>query len=270
MSKGFIYRPPLENEWIQGSGRASKKFGATPLMLNGHGWRKYLPKSEKQRKNNLETMACTIFASLTGYEMLANRLGYKDFPQNCSERFSGVLADISLQGAVPHDSLEAIRIWGVIPESVLPFSENIHDWLEFYSPDPMSEDLIKLAEGLLRKYEFGHEYVMGGPEELKNALSRGPVCASVNAWNKEGVFYVKRGPDNHWILIVDYKDGEYWEIEDQYLPFTKKVSWDTKFETKKLLFLKKNESGRTPQEKNYLFFLIGRALNLLKKLWEKS
>lgn len=261
---GFKFEPTGPDQWHIGEGKATERFGARPLMLNGHGWGKYLPKSERQSNPRLETMACTIYASLTALETLANRLGYKDFPQNCSERFSAILAGISTDGNPPHTSCEAIRKWGVIIEKILPFSQEIYDWAQYYSPVPMDENFIRLGQNILKKYVIGHEYVFNGSSGMKpkadrliEALARGTVCVSVHAWKeKNGLYYKDKGDyDNHWVMLADYKEGDYWIIQDTYSPFQKRVAWDTDFQTAKLFFLKKNATGKTPNEIDYFDWL---------------
>lgn len=273
MTHGFKFEPTAKDNWIRGSGKATKKFGARPLVFNGHGWGGYLPKSEKQsREFKFESMACTVYGSLNALETLANRLGYDDFPKNCAERFSAIMAEVTPEGNSPHKSLEAIRNFGVIQDSVLPFTDDIESWDEYYSPNPMTYEYIKLAESILRKFEIGHEYLFNGsdgrdrPTLLIDGLTRGTVCISVDAWNKKGDMYVKKGDDNHWVMLVDYKDGEYWEVEDSYNPFTKKIPWDTDFQTAKVLFLQRNATGKLPREKSIIIQLIRQLIPLLREL----
>lgn len=270
---GFKFKPTEEGEWHVGSGLARERFGGIQeLMPNGHGWKKYVPEGEKQN-NGLETMACTIFGSLNALETLANYHGMKDFPKDCSERFSAILAKITPTGADPQTSCEAIRRWGVIPEGVLPFNEDIKTWPNFYHPDPMEEAFIKLGQDLLKKYVIGHEYVFNGgtgitpkADRLISALSRGTVCVSVCAWKERNGLYYKNPQDydNHWVHLVDYKMGDYWVIRDSYSPFTKKIEWDTNFQTAKLYFLSANESGRTPNQGDFIIKLLMEIIRLLK------
>lgn len=108
-------------------------------------------------------------------------------------------------------------------------------------------------------------------ELLKQALSRGTVAVSVNAWNLEGGYYVKRGEDNHWVQLVDYEEGKWWLIYDHYEPVLKKVAWDTDFYSAKLYFLTKNPSGMPPHWLQYILWLLsrGRAKEVLALLLKK-
>jgi len=269
---GFKFKPSEEGEWHLGSGLATERFGATTLNPGGQ-WDKWVPKAEKQRRR-LETQGCTIYHSLNAWETLANFYGYKDFPPNCSERYNGVLANIGPDGQDPHTSCEAIRNFGVIPEATLPFSEDIYDWAQFYSPKPMDEDYVKLGQSVIRRYELGHEYVFNGgigvtskAHLLMKALERGTVCVSVHAWKqKNGIYYKDEGDfDNHWTHVVGYKEGKYWLIRDSYEPFEKKVAWDTNFQSAKLYFMKPNYDGILPSERNTLIYLIKKLISALTK-----
>lgn len=244
-SHGFLYEPTASEHWQFGQGKAGARFGATALMPNGHGWQAYQPVPELQNRQNFETMACTVFGSLNAWETLAKFLGFNDFPSNCSDRFNAILANITPQGGSPHGSAESIRKYGVIPEEVLPFSDNIHDWAEYYSPYPMDPAMITLGKTITNKFTLGHEYLFNGiaydkKTLLKKGLERGPVCVSMYAWklDNKGFYYKDSNDmDQHWIQLIDYEEGKYWLIFDQYAPFLKRIEWDTDFMTAKVYFL---------------------------------
>lgn len=264
MHYGFIPEETQKDHWQLGSGKASKKFGAAPLMPNGHGWQKYLPKKEIQKRGPLETMACTIFGTANAYETLAAFHGFDDFPRDLAERYNAVLAKITPQGGSPHQSCETFRIFGALPEHVLPFSEDIRSWEHFYFPNPMDEDFVREAQQLLTRFVLGHEWIYNGRASdkkalLKQALSRGTVCVSVNAWTLENGKYVKRGDDNHWLMLVDYVEGDHWLVYDHYEPTLKKVAWDTDFYCAKLFFLSRNATGLPPHWFDYLLWLVGKG-----------
>lgn len=256
---GFTFEPhdPAVDWWF-GSGKATQRFGASALMKGGHGWGRYLPSGEKQARGNLETMACTIYHSLDAWETLAQFLGFSDFPKNCSERFSAIIAEISSTGGSPQRSCEAIRRFGVIREDDLPFDATIQTWADYYSPNPMTQKLLDLGKQMLSKFVFGHEYIFNGPMPLAQkqanliaALERGTVCVSMYAWRQRGSRYYKlpNDRDQHWIQLVDFKEGEYWIIRDSYTPFDKRIEWDTDFESAKLYFLDRRTDVMNPLQK---------------------
>lgn len=264
---GFVYKPTTKKQWVSGSKKATVRFGAVPLMPGGHGWGAYRPADELQNKNGVESYACTVFGSLKTWITLSNYLGY-DLPKDCAERFSAIMAGIVPPGANPHDVCESIRTWGVVNQEALPFDDSIHSTTDFYHPNPMDEGIVAEAKKIVQKYEFGHEYIfndppvgsrtMGKPALLKAALERGTVCISVYAWKFNGQYYYKDfgDTDEHWVHLLDYQEGEFWLIEDQYQPFLKRVAWDTDFQTAEVYFLQPNVSGIAPNDRSLLSSLL--------------
>lgn len=263
--KGFIPEETRPDHWTLGSGIARKKLGAG-LINDRADWSKWLPKKEIQKRGNLETMACTIFGTANCFETLANFHGFNDFPKDLAERYNGVLAQITPNGGSPHKACETFRLFGGLPEDLLPFSEDIRSWEYFYAPNPMDEDFVREGQNLLTKFVMGHEWVFNGNKTLaekqhllKQALKRGTVAVSVYAWSKEGDYYVKRGPDNHWLQLVGYKEGKYWIVNDHYEPTEKRLAWDTDFYCAKLYFLSRNKTGIPPHWFEYAVWLVSKG-----------
>jgi len=278
MHKGYVYKPTTPKQWVHGSKKATARFGAIPLMPGGHGWDAYIPSFESQNINNVESYACTVYGALKAWITLANKLGY-DIPDNCSERFNAIVAGIVPPGANPHDVAESMRTVGMIENKYLPFDKKIKSTEAFYQPKPMPEELIAEAKKLVQKYEFGHETVFNDPQyglrtlnkpaKLKEALSRGPVCVSVCAWKEDAQGYFYKDPtdlDQHWTFLVDYVEGEYWLVDDQYAPYEKKIRWETDFQTAEVYFLKENETGIAPADKTYFMKMLQQMAESLKRL----
>lgn len=243
-----------------GSGKARKVFGAQELMKQGHGWKEFLPSEEKQ-KRRFETSFCTAYGTANAYETLARFHGI-ELVDDFAERYNGIIGKITKDGGSPHQVAETFRNFGVISETLLPFTDELKTWEEYASPNPMLEEFITLGQSVLRKYLFGHEWVNIGEEDFTPgkiiaALGRGTVCASVYAWKKgKNGIYEKAGRDGHWAQIVDYVPNEYWLVFDTYEPHLKKYSWDAKFEQSKLYFLTENPSKALPHEIDYLKYLL--------------
>lgn len=268
---GFIYKPTQKHQWVAGSKKATVRFGAVALMPDGHGWGKYKPLEEPQSRR-FETSTCTVFATLKALITLATRYGY-DFPKNCSERFSAIVAKVKPPGANPFDVAESIRTTGVIHESVLPFTDEMYDITQFFHPDPMDEGLVKEANKIVKRLDLGHEYLFNGKATnksklLREGLSRGTVCVSVHAWKqKDGIYYKEAtDKDGHWVQLIDYKEGEYWLISDQYKPYEKKVAWNTDFQTAEVYFMKPNPTGLAPVERSYFSRILARISEALTRM----
>lgn len=275
MIYGLLPEKIEPDHWVLGSGKATERFGPGELMPEGHGWKKYLPKKEMQRKNGVETYACTVFAAHNCWETLANYHGYTDFPHNCSDRFGGIVANVGPEGNPPHVTCEAIRDAGVIPEDMLPFDSTVDSRKKFYSPNPPTRDMTEAGLAMLKKFVFGHEWVINEwsglvpdrPTALIEALGRGTVAVSVRAWHEgtDGLYYKSPGEfDNHFVQLVDYREGKYWLVYDTYERVFKKLTWDYKFQMAKLFFLDRRVPESTIQK--MIRDLYAEIARLLKQL----
>lgn len=241
---GYIKEPQEEDHFVLGSQQLPRVI----LQPTGN-WQEHLPPGEPQSRPDLETCNCTAYNTLSSIEILIRRLfgTQPDF----SERFVGIMAGTRPPGNSPHTACEAIRRYGLIEESLLPFNDSIHSILEYYSPDPMTEELLARGQEWLSFFDFGHEWVWADGSDLptkqsalKEALKYSPVSLSTYAWvwNAQGIYIKAHGlTDNHWTTCVDYKEGEYWLILDSYDPFLKKVAWDTDFTQAKRFHLAKKD-----------------------------
>lgn len=244
------------------------------LLPGGHGWLPYKQVNEHQSHIGLETMNCTNYGTLQALGSLAAFKRFQDFPLNSSERYSGVLTGTSRSGNSPHTVIEIIRkSAGVVPDAVLPFSDNIITWDQYYSPNPMDVPTLTLGASILDKFTIGHEWVFNedGTNDktlrLKNALQYGPVCVSVYAWrvNPDGFFYkLPTDIDQHWVQVLDFKEGEYWLIFDHYDAFEKKLVWDYPFESAKVYYLDRKETQLSKLQQ--LLSLCQQVVPLLQKL----
>jgi len=266
--QGLILNPIIENEhYVLGgfSGVADRPV----LLKGGHGWGKYKPSKEIQKQHGLETMACTNYGTHNCLESLASFHGFNDFPRDCSERYIGVISENTRQGNDPHKVIEKIRQFGAVPEALLPWTPDIDSWDEFYHPNPMDENMVAMGQRLLRKFKISHEWVFNGShvkdkdKKLIEALSRGTVALSVRAWKKKGTYYTKERleQDNHWVQLLDYKEGKYWIVYDQYDPVEKKLTWDYNFFAAKIYYLE-----RLPETSGTLDFFERMWKTLLGKI----
>lgn len=258
---------------IMGSGEITKRLGGVqaPLMPNGHGWGAFVPPEKVQAKDGLETMDCTVFGTLKSLITLAKYWSFTDFPFNCSERYNGIMANTTELGNSPHVVIENIRtLAGVVADAALPWTDDLNTWMKYYSPKPMITSLIAMGQIVIKDFTILHEWVFNGgtpdrPTLLKQALARGTVSASVFAWreNAQGMYYKNDDDaDEHWIQIVDYVEGQYWEISDQYLPFRKKLVWNYEFECAKVYFITK-KSATTNLDLSTVLAIMGMNLKAL-------
>lgn len=263
---GLILALPAFDEWVLGSGLASERFGGEEINPDGD-WSKWTPSDEEQRKYGLETSGCAVFGTLKAWIILAKFHGLVGFPHDLSERYSGVHSGTTRNGTNPHNVGEITRKYaGAVPNAVMPWNEDINTWEEFYDRR-MADSLLPLGKKLLDRYELGHEWVFPfgtsltpteKQERIKKALKRGPVCASVVAWKKNGKLYTKKAgeKDGHWVLVL--KHGE---IHDQYKPFIKRLDKNYDHNAAKVYFLKRKEDT-TPNFWSLIW-------NNFKSLWTR-
>lgn len=242
---GFLPDEIKISDYVLGSLDDTKTLKGKVLVSNGQ-WDKYLVEKEYQRKNYVETSNCTAFGTLNALEILHKMLYNKE--KNWCERYLGIVAGTTSRGNSAHTVAETIRNpYGCIDESNLPFDSSITSLQKYYSPKPMTANLMALGSDWLQEYSFGHQWVFNGwhtikekQKRLTEALTRSPVGISVDAWHKRGDLYVKVNKnDNHWCVCFGYLFGEYWKIYDSYDDTIKKVAWNTNFGFAKSYQLKK-------------------------------
>lgn len=269
---GFIKPQITEDNYIFGSGQLA----GSVLQENGQ-WDDFLPDFEIQRKEGFETMACTCFATLNAIEILFKR--QFNATRNFSERFLGIIAENTENGNDPHKVVEVFRKNGAIEDELLPFSNGIDTWEEYYYPKPMTTDFLVKGQNFLQQYVIGHDWVFNGdikdkPKKIKDALKYSPVCVSVDAWNKKGQYYVKDkgADDNHWTTLYGYVDGKYWKCYDHYDDSYKKLAWDYDFGFAKryTLDVNTNPVKSTDVLNNIVSFIKDSVYSVLRTLFREK
>jgi len=243
MNKGFIAPVIAPEEYIFGGLRAPK------IIINPGGqWDDFVPTIEHQKKNT-ETYNCTAFGTLNAIETLLNR--QYGVQKNYSDRALGIMAGTKPPGNSPQTVAEVARKQGLLEEVYLPFDNDVTTPEAYFSPNPLPTHLEKKAKQWLAVYELYHEWVFTPffkPEEkpsiLMESLAYSPVGVSVDAWHQgsDGK-YIKKGQDNHWTVIIGYKEGEYWKCYDSYDDAVKHLAWDYNFDFGKSYRVVRKEAG---------------------------
>ena len=240
--KQYGFRPSkieIQDYKLGGLSKASREV----LQFNGQ-WTTLLPKDEIQKKRNVETMSCVSFGCENQVTILEKRkFGIET---NYSDRYLAIASDTDENGNEPTVVYETARkIAGFIPEEMLPFSDDIVSFEDYHSPKPLNKKYFDEGRKWLQKYELKHEWVNTDSKSLMQALQYSPLGISVMAWLADGELYYKpkNGIDNHWTLLVGYKEGEYWLIYDSYPDtdgdYIKKLKWDYAFGMAKGISLEK-------------------------------
>lgn len=233
VSQSFIPQPIQEENYVMGA----LAFPTKILMPTGHGWEKYMPTAEAQRRGEIETNCCPAYGTLNAVEALG-RLQYGlSFQNNLSERYLSIMSGMNGYGGWPFEVAEIMRKdCGAVPEVFLPFTDKTDSLKKFFSPNPMSYSLFKIGLSWKKKYDFKHGWVFTGgtvaqkQAKMMEALKYSPLGVSGYAWSLhyDGKYY-KDGPDIHWFNIFDYVEGEYWLAFDSYAPYVKKLDWNYDF-----------------------------------------
>lgn len=211
-----------DKDYVFGSGQLTGK-----VIRPDGDWSAYIPQHEDQRKRDIESSACATFGTINCIEILMEEMGLgKDF--DYSERFIALLSGTTKQGNSPTKVAEAIRKYGLIPQSMMPFDDSIKSWEDFMSWKGVDKDKC-LAAGRqwLKRYEFGYDLVWKGdisPEDkaklMDEARKYSPLGISVFAWlSDNGIYYKLSGADdNHW--VAQHKKDT---ALDTYDPYEKKL-----------------------------------------------
>jgi len=257
---GLQIPPEDPKAWILGGGNIPWEV----LQQDGK-WQKFLPNPEMQNKRGIETYDCTGFAILEAIETYERRKFGKVI--NYSDRWLGIIAGTGeRRGNDPHTVCEAIRKYGLIPEEMLPFSDDLENYEEYYSFKG-AEKTACYEAGLkwLKENDFMHEWVYNPtqPDDEKNnnakiSLKYCPIPCSVFAWvTDERGIYVGIGAQNHLTLMESYPDKTFFTA-DSYEPTRKEVEQIPLF-AKRIYITKKTE---TKPKKRWWFVQI--IINLFK------
>lgn len=205
-------------------------------VINSDGdWMLYLPDREPQSKNGVETYACTVFNTLSAietviYKATGVKVNYADrYVANVAKN-RGILDPYV--GADPHKILEMIRtISGNIIEGRCAWTDDVTTTDKYYNI--VGQELANLmTEGAewYKEWRINHYWLWTGnptPQQkralIKDALTKGTVCASVYAWVQQGDIYIK--PDgvgeNHWTMIARAEGDLPYKNFDSYDNFVK-------------------------------------------------
>lgn len=252
--KGFIEPQIDSTHWILGASNTP----IFPTLAEDGNWEMDYPsQGELQSKRGIETFNCTGFNTLKPIQAIIHRLTGERV--NYSDRWLGIIAGTKEPGNDPHKVAEAIRKYGLIPEEMLPFSDDIQNVDEYYSfKGADKETCYRAGREWLAKYEFMHSWVFspGQPileqkNNMKIALKNSPLGIAVYAWasNEKDVYY-SLGLESHWTSA--YSEEEYLNIFDSYEPFKKKVDQSLRYVKRYSVILKKKDDLTEEQKQGFL------------------
>src|SRR3990167_2498692 len=234
---GYIEPEVKKEDFVLGGNQVPKE----NLQPDGQ-WLSYLPSEEEQIRKGVDVNNCTGFGTNSALETYSKRKFFQTV--NYSDRYLGIVAGTYPPGNDPNKVVETLRtVAGCIPEEIMPFVDGMAVD-DYYAPKPPTTEARQLGREWLKKYYLRHDWAVTPqteegirPQLLMEALKHSPVPIAVSAWQLIGDNYFRFGQDNHWCVLVGYKENEYWIIWDSYIPYVKHLSWDFKFNWAKRIYV---------------------------------
>ena len=229
----FIYPDLKPEDYIFGSGQVIGN-----ILRSDGDWRNYLPPAELQRRNGVESSACFIEAQQHAIATIIEE--QFDMPdKNFSARFNLIFADATTRGGDPIKGAQTFRDKGLIPEEMLPFSTDIHEWMEFRSFKGANEqDCLNEGKKWLDEWDVHYDVVVRREYglaakylKLKDALHFSPICVSVAQGFDNGKQKPAGLDDTHLVELVYIDENNVPYVWDTYGPnFLKKLSANYSFD----------------------------------------
>lgn len=202
------------------------------IVLEEYGnWVDSLPEAEPQFHGAIDSINCVAFKTLDQIEAYEK----KAFGEinNYSERWVGIIAGTTSKGNDPSKVYDAIEQYGLIPEEMLPWSDDIKTLDEYFSFKGADKDAcFQEGKAWKARKDFLHNWVFRADQPLdeklnnmKVALRYSPLAFDVAAWqtNSEGK-YIRFGLSGHWTTCYRIADFEY--VFNSYPPFLKELTLD--------------------------------------------
>lgn len=260
---GFIAPEIKEEDFVLGGGNVP-----FVLLQKDGQWDNFIDQLEERQRNAfMDSFGCT------GYGLENHVVSYMKrrygINANYSERAIGIIAGTFPPGNSPDRVYQKNREVGFINQELLPFNNDIKTPEEFYSPSPLTDELLEEAKKWNQEYELFHEWAWRGNPPLeekinnmKMALKYSPLGLAVYAWaTDENGNYIKLGPENHWVCVYGYTDKG-WKVYDSYDNSHKIYSFENEVNYCKRISIEKREQKPTTDMGNAI-------INFIKRLFAK-
>lgn len=250
---GLILNFPEPDHYVLGAVETLDRFPEPDINPSGN-WSQWLREAEIQRQYGFDPQSCAVLHTLKAWIVLSRFHGFWDFPQDLSERYTGVMSGTTPAGTDPHVVAETTRKdAGALPEESMPWNEpEIDTWPEYYNRAQAYNNLA-FAKKLLDRYELGHKWIWAFGEKLskeektarlREALKVGTVCVSVSGRyrTRSGSYFKDPGErDTHWTFISHLEKNGARIANDSYEPVIKRFEADYDHDGAKGYFLKRKE-----------------------------
>lgn len=258
LDNGFIYKKPEEYDYLHDP----NTFGFVKkivLILNGNS-KKYRSEPEIQKpKGKRDRLNCVSNANVNCQEHTLNIFNFvlenKELQKNfnadelweigqiikifkhfgfynkstkkfeVSKRYPSKTSGTTARGNTLKKVADAVRKYGLVPENVYPAVNNYN---EYYQKIP--EHIEKLGKELCKYVEFNYEWV--NPIHFHNSRIFGALQTSGYAWgsaDSNGRYLPTSLRKNHSFITDNGEKNKYHGLEDTYIPFDKKATWNYNF-----------------------------------------
>jgi len=195
------------------------------ILISDKDWKKFTVAHEIQWTGKYDTQFCVTYSALKTIAKIFTYLEQteklsqsdleflkdykKDEMYDFAERFPATLGETTAHGAYQFKVANAIKNYGLIPQSMFPLADNFQDNI---SKDFITKEMYDKGKEFLKRFQINYEWV----ESFDN-LVYSPIQTVVRYANyeKPDDILAPEGELNHAVTGV-YTVTEYNEIEDTY------------------------------------------------------
>lgn len=224
---GFVPYKPKAKDWV---------FGGAEILNPEGDWISYLPEDEYQRRFNLETMSCVTFSACNVCEIFLNFKKEKSLISdvnlkwlkdngyivndkfNFSDRYIALLSFTSKNGNTGSKVFGTIHNYGLIPESMFPWTSEDDTWNEYHDRTKITQEMKNMGYEFKRRFPMNYEIVYR--QDFESALKESPLQVYVDGYYtiRNGVLQFSNRMSSHAVVKPKLH-----KIYDSYEPFLKEV-----------------------------------------------
>jgi len=202
--------------------------GASPIVKKeiNTNWKDWKPEHEIQAKRYFDTVSCVSYSATDVIEYLFtwalhnNQISadnvkwlkdngyFKNGLINFSDRFVAILGETTKAGAYQYKVGDAIRKYGLIPQDMLPTTDDIISFDEYIGAE-ITEEMLDLGKEFIKRCPINYEWVFN-----IDALKYAPIQVCVSYADGEGIL-CPTSKVNHAIVAINATD-DYIEVDDSY------------------------------------------------------
>ena len=208
-----------ETDYILGSSPVIKK------EINTN-WKDWKPEHEIQAKRYFDTVSCVSYSATDVIEYLFtwalnnNQISQADVKWlkdngyfkngliNFSDRFVAILGETTKAGAFQYKVGDAIRKYGLIPQDMLPTTDDIKSFEEYIGFE-ITQEMLDLGKEFIKRFPINYEWAFN-----IDALKYAPIQVCVSYADGEGIL-CPTTKVNHAIVAINATD-DYIEVDDSY------------------------------------------------------